>query len=158
MVMFETIVAKPPHRRSTQQITKMNYPLNKLNEEEKQIYTIIYQSKRIKMAELAKQSKVGSHTRYEKPKEASTMRKVRKIVHDLRINHRIPILFDAKGYFIAHTQAEAKEFMAQVSQRLKSHLITYHTLKKMFDIECNEVEEQLKLFDLDEEEAKSTLI
>jgi hypothetical protein len=136
----------------------MSYPLNKLNEEERKIYTIIYQSKRIKMAELARQTDIGAYERYEQPQKKSTQRKVRKIVHDLRINHRIPVLFDIKGYFIAHTKVEAEEFMSQVSSRLKSHLITYHTLKKMFDVECKEVEEQLKLFDLDQEEAQNTLL
>lgn len=139
----------------------MSYPLNKLNEEERQVYTVIYQNKRIKQAEVARQTTVGSHDKYENMSESeqgSTKRKVRQIVRNLRLNHRIPIMSDNKGYFIAHRQDEAIEFMELISKRLTSQLVMYHTLKKMFDIECKEVEEQLKLFDLDQEEAISTLL
>lgn len=136
----------------------MSYPLNKLSNAERQIYIIIHRNKRVKMAELARQTALGDYETYEESQEGTTKRKVRKIIRDLRIKHRIPIMSDIKGYFLAHVQAEAVDFMGRIEKRLVSHLIMYHTFKKMFNVECSEVEEQLKLFDLDQEEAKSTLI
>lgn len=137
----------------------MNYPLHKLNDEEKQIYTIIFQANRIKQEEVAKRTIVGYHPKYEKAKLESTERKVRQIVHDLRIKHGIPLISDSKGYFIAHKVDDSVEaYMAKLSATLVSHLVTYNILKKHFGMTNKQVEEQLKLFDLDQEEAQKTLL
>ena len=123
----------------------MTYDTSKLSTEEEQVYNLIVENPRIKMKQIAQLLSVGYHEKYEQPQD-STMRKVRKIVRDLRIKHHLPIISDIDGYFIPKTQEEVEAYMVQLSARLKSSLITYHTLKNLFGVQDEEVEEQLSLF------------
>lgn len=119
-----------------------------LTEEENAVYDLIRSNKRIKMTEISLKKKVGYQEQYEDPQE-STPRKVRHIVRSLRIKHHLPIIHDSEGYFIPSTTEEVESYMKQLSARLKSSLITYHTLKNMFGVKDEEVEEQMRLFQLD---------
>ena len=65
----------------------------------------------------------------------STLRKVRQIIRDLRIIHKIPVLSDSDGYFLPSTQEEADEYLKRVESearaRAASSLETYRAMRDM---------------------------
>lgn len=68
----------------------------------------------------------------------STLRKVRQIIRDLRIIHKIPVLSDSDGYFLPSTQEEADEYVkrveAEARARAASSLETYRAMRDMLTV------------------------
>ena len=71
----------------------------------------------------------------------STVRQIRQIVRNLRINHMVPILSDSYGYFLPSTIDEAHEYIERTERearsRAASSIETYRVMKKSLGISSN---------------------
>lgn len=84
---------------------------------------------------------LGCHERerlhVEDPME-STLRRVRGIIHDLRVQHLVPILSDAKGYFMPADKDEAVKVLGRIEReaksRMRSSMETYEALASGLDV------------------------
>ena len=123
-----------------------------LTEEEKQVYDlIVHCNGRITQLEIARKAFVGCHDRfenYDNPK-ASTLRKVRQIIRDLRINHGLFILSDPKGYWIMKDKSEVHKYLRRMEvvakASAKSYFDTYKAMQRNFGIKSEYFEKQLSL-------------
>lgn len=121
-----------------------------LTPEEQSVYDLISQNKRITQLQLSRQVFVGCHEKfeaYDKPK-ASTLRKVRQIIRDLRIKHDKAILSDSDGYWVMKDKKEAEKYIKRLEQsarsQAKSLMVTYEVMRKNFGVtnaffESNEI-------------------
>lgn len=99
----------------------------------------IIESGKVSQAQIAADIRwLGAHEKYEihLPKtHESTLRKVRQIIHDLRMIYSIKIISDTQGYWIAKTEDEIKEYLTRLEQtakaQAKSHMITYNKMKQL---------------------------
>jgi hypothetical protein len=68
----------------------------------------------------------------------STLRKVRLIIRELRVTHKVPVLSSTKGYFLPSTLQEATEYMdtkeREAKARAKSSMETYYSMKTTLGI------------------------
>ena len=71
----------------------------------------------------------------------STVRQIRQIVRNLRVNHMVPILSDSYGYFLPSTIDEAHEYIERTERearsRAASSIETYRVMKKSLGISSN---------------------
>ena len=71
----------------------------------------------------------------------STVRQIRQIIRNLRINHMVPILSDSYGYFLPSTIDEAHEYIERTERearsRAASSIETYRIMKKSLGISSN---------------------
>ena len=73
--------------------------------------------------------KVGKHEEHEahlNPKRESTLRKVRQLIRNLRVNHGIPIISSRKGYTLPENQTELQEFVEELERRAKAQAAAWH--------------------------------
>lgn len=105
---------------------------------------------------------LGCHPKYdpmipEKDRE-TTLRKVRQVIRDLRINRAAPILSDSKGYWIPTNQNEITEYLKRIEQEAKSQAAawfqTYKVMSQSFQITSEYFEGQKSLFPTEEPEVK----
>jgi len=71
----------------------------------------------------------------------TTVRQVRQVIRNLRINHKIPILSDTNGYFLPSEIGEAQEYIERTERearsRAASSIETYRVMKKTLGISSN---------------------
>lgn len=123
-----------------------------LTKEEKAVYDCIREADgRITQLQLARKVYVGCHDKfegYDNPKQSS-LRKIRQIVRDLRLNHKLQILSDGDGYFLKRTQEEAILYMDILEKKAKaaskSHMVTYREMSKILGVTSDYFERQIKI-------------
>ena len=133
-----------------------------LNKVELIIFELIENcDKRITQRQIALSEKLlGCHPIYESninlpnPNE-STLRKVRQVIRDLRLNHNAPILSDVKGYFIPQDQNEIDEYLNRIEKMAKAQAIswreTYQHMKNTFEVESDYFENNFGQLDMFED-------
>ena len=94
---------------------------------------------------------LGCHGKFEgdivsrNKQHESTLRKVRQIVHDLRVDFGIPIISDRHGYWIPTNEDEANAFIerleAETKASIASKAMTYKALRNSLNVH------QSKLFE-----------
>jgi len=87
---------------------------------------------------------LGYHKKYEdelvpdSKKRESTLRQVRQIIRDLRINYHVPIISDRNGYWIPTTSDEADQFIerleAETKARIAASVETYKALRTSLNV------------------------
>ena len=136
--------------------------LDLLSEHEKAVLSIIFyeapklKNRRITQRQIANTERwMGIHKKYEDhlkiSKIDSTLRKVRQIIRNLRINHKAPILSDINGYWIPKSRLEVTDNLSRIENvakaQAKAFYETYTELRKCFGVEKNRYfEEQSRLF------------
>lgn len=127
-----------------------------LNDDEKIVFNLLSDSKKITQFQISKAEQwLGSHPVHEADlninHEQSTLRKIRQIIRDLRINHGLMILSDAKGYWIMKTEEEAKEYLDRIEKMAKAQakawFLTYKAMKKNHDVNSEYFNKQSMLFE-----------
>jgi len=125
-----------------------------LTKEENAVYSIIANSDRITQLQISRHiGWLGCHPEHEShlniDKQQSTLRKIRQIIRDLRIIHGIAILSDINGYWIVKNEGEAKEYISRIEKTAKAQakawFETYSAMKKIFNIQSEFFDKQLKL-------------
>ncbi len=95
---------------------------------------------------------LGSHKKYEKGRtNETTLRQVRQVIRDLRIEYGAPILSDAKGYWIPKSDKEVTEYLSRIEieakAQAKAWFETYSVMDKMLGMKSKWFEAQKKLFE-----------
>jgi predicted house-cleaning noncanonical NTP pyrophosphatase (MazG superfamily) len=113
------------------------------------VYALIESNSRITQLQIAKHEKyLGCLEKHEGhleiDKQASTLRKIRFLVREMRVKKNIPILSDREGYFIMRTSDEALEYIKRIERTAKAQTRawweTYRSMSKMFNIESEYLE------------------
>jgi len=129
--------------------------MKNLSFEEMAVYELIKNSKRITQLEIAQSERwLGSHPKHEGHlninHQQSTLRRVRQIIRNLRINHGIVILSDINGYWLG-SREEAMEYLSRIEKVAKAQarawFETYSAMKKNFGITSEYFNQQGKLFE-----------
>lgn len=126
---------------------------SKLNAKELVVYELI-EAGTITQLQIAKSAKwLGCHEVHEShlhEKQASTLRQIRQIVRDLRINHGAKILSSRNGYFICHSNEEAIEYLNRMEvtakAQAKAWMVTYNTMRQIFNVESEYFNKQMQLW------------
>ena len=122
-----------------------------LTPEEQIVYDLISNSKRITQIQIAKSAKwLGHHPKHEAhlniPPKASTLRKIRQIVRDLRIKRNVLILSDDEGYWVVNNRDEAVEYLQRIEKMAKAQAKawheTYSAMRKNFNINSDYFDSQ----------------
>ena len=122
-----------------------------LTPEEKIVYALISNSKRITQAEIAKSSNwLGYHQKHEAhlnlPTKERTLRKIRQIIRDLRIKKGMLILSDKEGYWVVNNREEAVEYCQRIEKMAKAQARawheTYSAMRKNFNIKSDYFDKQ----------------
>lgn len=100
---------------------------------------------------------LGHHERHEDglptKKNESTLRKVRQIIRDIRVNHGIPILSDSCGYWLPYNIEECQTFIAKMERTAKAHMAaryeTYRAVERSLGLRSDFFEAQTNLFERD---------
>ncbi len=109
--------------------------------------------KKITQSGIAKSERwLGCHPKYESARDnETTLRKVRQIIRDLRIEHGAPILSDAGGYWIPKSEAEVKTYLGRIEIEARAQAAawfeTYSVMDKMLGYKSKWFEAQKKLFE-----------
>jgi len=128
-------------------------PFINLSKEEQLVYDeIVACNGRITQLQLARRVFVGCHEKfegYDNPKQ-STLRKIRQIVRDLRMNHGLFVLSDEEGYWMMKDKAEAKIYIERMERiakaTTKGYFDTYKAMQRNFGIRSDFFEAQGNLF------------
>lgn len=97
------------------------------------------QSKKITQQQIADSERfLGCHPKYEadivSKKRDSTLRQVRQLIRNLRILHGVPILSDARGYWIPYSIDEASEYLERTEAIAKAQAAAwFETYRAMRD-------------------------
>jgi len=120
--------------------------------EEKTVYDLISNNERITQMQIAKSATwLGSHPKHEGyPVSESTLRKVRQIIRNLRLNHGILILSDVNGYWVMKDRGEVVEYLTRIEKMAKAQskawFETYSAMKKNFGVNSDFFNKQGTLF------------
>ena len=125
-----------------------------LTTDEKSVYDCIVNSNgRVTQLQIAHlEPFLGSHPIHENytPK-ASTLRRIRQIVRDLRMKHDLHILADTKGYFIMKNKEDGikyvKDLEVTAKAQAKAWFDRYRKMSKLVGIKSDYFEQQGKLFE-----------
>lgn len=126
-----------------------------MNQEETIVYNLIKEGKITQRQIMKSASWLGCHPVHEDEiglvnKDDTTLRKIRQIIRNLRINHNVLILSDVKGYWIPETEEEIQEYLermeATAKAQAKAWYETYRAMRHNFKIKSEYFEQQLKLF------------
>jgi hypothetical protein len=128
--------------------------MSNLTHEEKLVYDeIVACNGRITQLQLARRVFVGCHDRfegYDNPKQ-STLRKIRQIIRDLRMNHGLFILSDEEGYWVMKDKSEAKTYIERMERiakaTTKGYFDTFRAMQKAFGVTSEYFSKQGELFD-----------
>ena len=125
-----------------------------LNHEEDAVMSILlptFDSGKVTQRDIEKTEKwLGCHPQHEADIVANvmdtTLRQVRQIINNLRIEHKVPIISDRNGYWICRTEREARDYLQrleiQVKATTKAYFETYRAMQNTLDIN-NEYLEKL---------------
>ena len=93
---------------------------------------------------------LGSHPVHEQPQFETTMRLVRKIVHDLRSEHGCPIVSDIHGYWIPTDMSEVVDYLERIERTAKSQSAawfkSYDVAKNTYGVKNKFFERQRRMF------------
>lgn len=124
-----------------------------LTKEEQTVYDLIRNSTgRITQLEIARAApELGSHAKHEGYiGEQSTLRKIRQIVRDLRLSHKMQILSDNDGYFIKRTPEDAAKYIEALERKAKasakSFMVTYHEMSRVLGVKSDYFDTQMTMF------------
>lgn len=132
---------------------------NAMSAEERAVMAILwaqFQAKtgvHVTQREIAKQERwLGCHPEHEADIVANemetTLRQVRQVIRDLRINHSVPILSDRTGYWICMDEGEAREYITTLERearaQAKAWFETYGAMNKIVGIESPFFEDMRK--------------
>jgi hypothetical protein len=130
--------------------------MKELSPEQQQVYDCIVNSEgKITQLQIARKIYVGCHERfegYDNPKQ-STLRKVRQIIFDLRMNHGLRILSSRKGYYLMKEgdKEDAKRFIDELEvtakAQAKSYWARYKKMAVTLGVKNQYFEQQGKLFE-----------
>lgn len=133
----------------------------KFSPEEKAVMRILVgaweggEPRHITQSEIAKsEGWLGCHEKHELDKvqnpTETTLRKVRQIIRDLRLNHGAPILSDRNGYWIPSSSSEVREYLDRIEieakAQAKAWFETYASVRKTFSMTSSFFEESAPLF------------
>jgi sugar phosphate isomerase/epimerase len=124
-----------------------------LTPEEKSVYDYLKEHGKSTQLEIARGCpNLGSHEIHEGYEvKASTLRKVRQLIRDMRINKGIYILSDTKGYWIMQNRDEIHSYLMGMEQKAKASakgfMVTYHAMRKNFGVNSDYFNKQQTLFD-----------
>lgn len=123
-------------------------PIPSLTAHESDVLTVLRSGKHTQ-AQIAAKVVVGWHPKHEAHlpiTDESTLRKIRQIIRDLRLNHGVKILSDIDGYWITESQEEAKEYLERIERtakaQAKSHMVTYHMMSNLFGLKSEYFDKQ----------------
>lgn len=115
----------------------------KISAEEGAVLYAIWQAwgenKKITQQQIADSERfIGCHPKYEADivakKRDSTLRQVRQLIRNLRIIHGVPILSDARGYWIPYSIDEASEYLGRTEAIAKAQAAAwFETYRAMRD-------------------------
>lgn len=117
------------------------FDIAKLSEEERLVYKVIEKGKATQRKIADSEEWLGCHPKYEEGiglanEQETTLRKVRQIIRNLRINHHCPILSDGKGYWITNNEEEIRAFLKKMEKsaisQAKALMKTYREMQKTF--------------------------
>lgn len=95
--------------------------------------------------------RMGSHEKFENPQDETTLRRVRQIIRDLRVEFKCPILSDRGGYWVTGELEEALEYIERMEKTAKSQAAswfeTYRAVAQSFGVSSDYFEKQLELFE-----------
>ena len=128
--------------------------MSNLTHEEKLVYDVIVSANpKVTQLFIARKVYVGCHDRfegYDTPKQ-STLRKVRQIIRDLRMNHSLFILSDEEGYWVMKDKSEAKTYIERMERiakaTTKGYFDTFRAMQKAFGVTSEYFRKQGELFD-----------
>lgn len=129
----------------------------KLSRDQLAVYELIENSSsRITQSEIARHEKFLGSDEKEKHlhinHHQTTLRKVRRIIRELRIDFGAPILSDIRGYWIPNTEAEAQDYIERIAVTAKAQskawFETYRAMELNFKVKSEYFETQLNLFAL----------
>jgi hypothetical protein len=128
--------------------------LPQLNPDEQAVYDLIVNCpNRITQQQIAiAEPRLGSHSRHEGyMSEASTLRRIRQIIRDLRIIHGLFILSDKNGYWIMKEREEATKYLARIERvakaTAKGYFETYRAMQRNFSVKSEYFDTQMSLFE-----------
>lgn len=88
---------------------------------------------------------LGCHTKFEgeliakNKQHESTLRQVRQIIHDLRVDFGIPIISDHNGYWIPTNESDANAFIERLEAETKASIAskaqTYKALRNSLNVQ-----------------------
>lgn len=96
---------------------------------------------------------LGCHPKHERDVSGNefetTTRKVRHVVRNLRIKHKIPILSSTSGYFVPDTNEEVSEYLDRMERESKSRaeasIETYRVMAETLNIKSEYFEGLAKI-------------
>lgn len=99
---------------------------------------------------------LGCHPKYEKyGSNATTLRKVRQVIRDLRVERGAPILSDEDGYWIPKTREEVNEYMVRMERTAKAQAAawfeTWRAIDKVVGVKSEYFEAQVPLIETENE-------
>ncbi len=120
-----------------------------MNDMERCIFALLLEGKKTQLQIARSENWMGGHPKFDKVKtEETTLRQVRKIIRDLRLNHHAPILSSIDGYYVPSSEQEVVEYLERAERtaraQAKSWMVTYNSVKNIFDIK-NDYFEQTEL-------------
>ena len=141
-------------------INGLRHDVHTWSKEERAVMRILVNARdnkvgKITQVEIAQNADwMGCHPKYEDVKRnETTLRKVRQVVRDLRINRGAPILSDDDGYWIPRFQEEIDEYMDRLERIAKaqaaSYLETYKAMDSILGVRSKYFETQRGLIDND---------
>jgi hypothetical protein len=123
-----------------------------LSKDEQAVYDLIVAAKtKITQLQIARQTCLGSHEVHEGyDVKDSTLRKVRQIIRDLRIEKGLFILSDTKGYWVMKSRDEVTDYLKKMETKAKAsakgYFETFRAMAKNFGVTSEYFVEQGKLF------------
>lgn len=124
-----------------------------LTSEEQKVYDYLKEHGKSTQLEIARGCpSLGSHKKHEGYiSSGATLRKVRQIIRDLRINKGLFILSDNGGYWIMENRDEIHRYLSGMEQKAKASakgfMVTYHAMRKNFGVNSDYFNKQQSLFD-----------
>lgn len=116
---------------------------NEMTPEHKSVLDLLMTGKQYTQADIMRiLPDLGCHPKYEgnivKDVRESTLRKIRKLVRDLRLKFNIPILENTKGYWIIKNYDEGVEYINRIEKRARAqaeaHLKTYKGMRDLLQV------------------------
>ena len=96
---------------------------------------------------------LGQHPQFERhPTSGTSLRRVRQIIHDLKVKHRIVIVSDVKGYWIPETLKEAETYLDSMERQARSSAKSYMVTAAVMTEAIAGLKPRNMLFDLTGEE------
>lgn len=115
-----------------------------MSQEQKDVANLIvrasHNGQKLKQKQIATLINVGKNKHDSDAIDAheNTLRKVRQIVRELRVIHRLPIVSNRTGYWIPYDEQEARDFLEKTEKVAVAHYMsakeTYSVMAEVLDI------------------------